>query len=82
MNTKTCPSEDCRNGYHVRGTKKTEHKDNVQPGQQAPPAAECLVNYPALGTGKGSRGAAKVHRGATVGPWGAATASAPETPAP
>ena len=68
MNTKTCVNEDCRNGYHVRGTKKAQQKSSMQLGQKAPPAAECGVSYPSLGTGRG--------------PWGATTPAAPKTPAP
>ena len=61
-------NDDCRNGYHVRGTKKAERKSGMQLGQKTPPTAECLVSYPPLGTGRG--------------PWGATTPAAPKTPAP
>ena len=68
MNTKTCVNEDCRKGYHVRGTKKAERKSTMQLGQKALPAAGGVVNYPPLGTARG--------------PWGATTPSSPKTPAP
>ena len=84
MNNKTCPNENCRNGYHVRGTKKAESIKRLQPGQvtMSPPAPECLDSYPHLGAGTGSRKAAQGPKGATKGPWGAATHVAPQTPAP
>ena len=83
MNTKSCPNEDCRNGYHVRGTKKSEIISQQKSGEQnrPPPAAKCLGSYPPLrGAATGQRGAAAGSREAATGsgaalpgPWGAKT---------
>ena len=51
MNTKTCPNEACRNGYHVRGTKKGEKVEQSKTGQDKSscPGMKSMGHFPPLG---------------------------------
>ena len=71
MNTKTCPNEACRNGYHVRGTKRGDRFDLPKTGQPkgSCPSVDSMANFPPLGASAAARRA----------PLAPAT---PSTPAP
>ena len=76
MNTKTCEHDkECRNGYHVRGTKKSSNP-NLQAAmggqkKKSSPPTRCLANFPNLGVGAAAAPA-------TFAP----VPAAPATPAP